>query len=83
MFPLDRSCASALDLAQTPPLICRNQIRPAGAENVTMRLDPEPGIRNLGERRPSLSMVLAIFIVLAGVIAVVAILIAYGLMGSR
>jgi hypothetical protein len=64
-------------------LICRNQILPAGADNVVMRLDPEPEIRNLGEKRPSLSIVLAIFIVLAGVIAVVAILIAYGLIGSH
>jgi hypothetical protein len=50
-----------------------------------MRLDPpsEPQIRSLGEKRASLSIVLVIFIVLAGVIALVAILIAYGLIGSH
>ncbi len=50
-----------------------------------MRLDPpsEPQIRSLDEKRASLSIVLVIFIVLAGVIALVAILIAYGLIGSH
>jgi hypothetical protein len=66
-------------------LICRNEIQPVDAENVTMRFDPpsEPEIRSLGEKRASLSIVLVIFIVLAGVIALVAILIAYGLIGSH
>ena len=84
-FPLPQSCACALDLAQTPALICRNEIRAVGAENVAMRLDSpsEPQIRSLGEKRASLSIVLVIFIVLAGVIALVAILIAYGLIGSH
>ena len=48
-----------------------------------MRFDPEPEIRSLGEKRASLSIVLVIFIVLAGVISLVAILIAYGLIGSH
>lgn len=84
-FSLPRSCACALDLAQTPALICRNEIQPMAAQNVSMRLDPpsEPDTRSLGEKRASLSIVLVIFIVLAGVIALVAILIAYGLIGSR
>jgi len=64
-------------------LICRNEIQPVGADNVIMRFDPEPEIRSLGEKRASLSIVLVIFIVLAGVISLVAILIAYGLIGSH
>jgi len=64
-------------------LICRNEIQPVDAENIIMRFDPEPEIRSLGEKRASLSIVLVIFIVLAGVISLVAILIAYGLIGSH
>jgi hypothetical protein len=64
-------------------LICRNQIRPADAEDVAMPFDPEPEIRSLGEKRPNVSIVLVLLIVLATVVALVAILILYGLIGSR
>jgi len=48
-----------------------------------MRADPssEPEIDGLGHKRGSLSTILATFIVLVGIVAMVAILIAYGLMG--
>jgi len=48
-----------------------------------MPFDPEPEIRSLGEKRPNVSIVLVLLIVLATVVALVAILILYGLIGSR
>jgi len=42
----------------------------------------EPKLNSVGQRRPSLGMVACLLIVLAGVIAVVGILIAYGLVGT-
>jgi hypothetical protein len=64
-------------------LICRNEIRLTAAKNAAMRADPssEPEIDGLGHKRGSLSTILATFIVLVGIVAMVAILIAYGLMG--
>ena len=67
-----------------PPLISRNEISPAGANNIAMRFGPpsEQQMKSPGPKRPGLGIMLSLFIVLAGVIGVVALLIAYGLMGT-
>ena len=64
-------------------LICRNEIGRPGAKNVAMNLDPstQPAIDSVGQKRPCLSTLLAVFIVLAGIVVLVAILMAYGLIG--
>jgi hypothetical protein len=67
-----------------PLLICRNRFPRLGAYNPFVSFDPapKPELNGLGQRRASLGMVVCMFIVLAGVIAVVGVLIAYGLMGT-
>lgn len=65
-------------------LICRNEIRRIGDKNVTMSFDPssEPAVNSLGQKRPSLGTILATLIVLAGIVAIVAMVLAYGLIGT-
>jgi hypothetical protein len=65
-----------------PTLICRNEILRSAAKNNTMSFDPSSDPESLGQKRPSLGTILSMFIVLAGIIAVIAILIAYGLVGT-
>jgi hypothetical protein len=63
-----------------PLLICRNAFTRPGMDNGSMSFEPK--LNSVGQRRPSLGMVACLLIVLAGVIAVVGILIAYGLVGT-
>jgi len=66
-----------------PTLICRNEIRCNAGKNTAM-FDPPSGpeIYGVGQRRASLGTIVAICIVLAGIVAVIAIIIAYGFMGT-
>ena len=76
--------SNRLDPAQISNFDLPQRVSCPGLDNGFMSFDPasKPELHGLGQRRASLGMVVCMFIVLAGVIAVVGVLIAYGLMGT-